>query len=1215
MTMADCGLSDPSADFNVNIAQGQGASAHAHLSKDPHGIGLEVVCVKLQKPPTQNVFEKIYKERRKGVNPVIVFCRTESQAWLFGPNPESPALNPLSIERAVAILQECLNESTGFAASQRFAQIRDAIRSSDKASVRNSGLFASHHIRKNLPSLSIWQTGMEKAKPIVNLRGRELIKALGFTDKMGAENTLLLSPDSTKQPRAVAVLLNEDENFDARSDKYKLTPVAWGLKVAAENEVPWLIVLRGGQIRLYPAKDGVGVGQRSQVDTYFELDLPLLEEEEFPYLHLIFSVEALIQGGYTEQILSDSAKYASELGTRLRSRIYDAVVPTLSKGVAEQLPKLGLDLTSENLQLAYRLTLRILFRLIFQAYAEDRGLLPFERNQRYTDNALKTIAVRDLMDAEATYDADSVSLWDDLQQVWKVIDSGDKDWNVPAYNGGLFGSDPERHGEGSLIRKLEIPNSVMGPALEALLIDDTEEDIKGPVDFRSLSVREFGTIYEGLLESSLSLAPEDLTLDRNGAWVPAGKDDVIEAAAGTAYFHNSSGERKATGSYFTPSIIVEHLLDRALEPALEKHLAEVSELIKAGKENSAAEKFFDFRVADLAMGSAHFLVAAVDRIETAFRNFLVDNSIPAVSAELQRLELAAKDALGSDAEYIGDIEQASLLRRQVARRCIYGIDINEMAVELARLALWIHTFVPGLPMSSLDHGLVCANSLTGIGTFDEVIDILDVKGTLFESIMLEKLNEAKVLLIEAANASEANKQEVLKNAEILNKANEAVEPIRKVFDSAVIQRTGVFNPKSAEFDDLVKNADREEVVSAIELLQPAHYPYLFPEVFVRSNAGFDVIIGNPPFLNRIENETRGSQLQLSSIKAKFRRLGKGYANYASIFLAQAFDLLKDSGILVFIQPESLVSTKDSKPVRDYILSRGSMVHLWVATENVFEGAAVRTIAPVFHKELGKSSLTRSIKLICEEVSTTEIIKSATTWGHLIADLYGIPRVSTLFGKESLSSIAEIQSGDFIGNFYKISPHLEDDVNGELHVITVGIIDLLQNHWGRKQTKINKNKYLYPSISKEKLFSIPGIQNWAVQVLRRKILLATQTRRIEFIIDNDGNLIPSVPAISVIPRNGVDIFELATLFMTPALNAYLLNQFVGAGMTSEVLKLSKSQIEAIPLPINRETWTQASALLKNALSTDEFLLTKIGNLMNTSYELPGDLALDWWVNQK
>ena len=124
------------------------------------------------------------------------------------------------------------------------------------------------------------------------------------------------------------------------------------------------------------------------------------------------------------------------------------------------------------------------------------------------------------------------------------------------------------------------------------------------------------------------------------------------------------------------------------------------------------------------MGSGHFLVAAVDKIEALMRTFLTEHTVPGVTDELLRLAGVAKDALGTDDVAKSEVDEVGLLRRQVARRCIYGLDINPMAVELARLALWIHTFVPGLPMSNLDHGLVNANSLTGIGTIDEALDAL-----------------------------------------------------------------------------------------------------------------------------------------------------------------------------------------------------------------------------------------------------------------------------------------------------------------------------------------------------------------------------------------------------------------------------------------------------------------------------------------------------------
>jgi hypothetical protein len=212
--------------------------------------------------------------------------------------------------------------------------------------------------------------------------------------------------------------------------------------------------------------------------------------------------------------------------------------------------------------------------------------------------AIKTIA-KDLVDnKEQEFDAESTTLWDDLAQVWRVIDSGDRAWGVPAYNGGLFTSEKDINEHGAILKDVHITNDVMGPVLTALLLDDDGEGGLGQVDFRSLSVREFGTIYEGLLESSLGLAEVDLTLDNDGTWIPAKKKDEIYAYAGQVYFHNTSGQRKGTGSYFTPSFVVEHLLERALDPALDRHLEKVAALITKGDQAGEGELFFDFRVAD-----------------------------------------------------------------------------------------------------------------------------------------------------------------------------------------------------------------------------------------------------------------------------------------------------------------------------------------------------------------------------------------------------------------------------------------------------------------------------------------------------------------------------------------------------------------------------------------------------------------------------------------
>jgi hypothetical protein len=824
-----------------------------YLGPDPVGLGgFQIAVATAATSPSRQVLRELFAAR-KGRTQVqlVVAVVHDGTAHMFGPDPQAQPVT-LPLEQAQRQLQSVLAEPDLLAATERFAGFRNTGVSTGVPGFTNSGLFATHHLTSNVPKRTDWAELGSQALPLLGLRTRPLIEGLGFATQPGPNGTLLLSAGG-HPPRAIAVLLDDTEHFDSKTTRFQLSPVAFGLAIASRQEVPWLVVLRKDQIRLYPGRDGVGVGSKGQAETFFEVDLSTIDTEYAALLPLIFSAGALTVDGTAAQLLHDSARYASELGVRLRERIYDEIVPPVAVAVARRLAAdAGLTLDADGLATSYRVTLRILFRLLFQAYAEDRGLLPSGRNEGFDANSLKTNARR-LLASDTVEFGDSCTIWLDLVQVWNAIDQGNPQWQIPSYNGGLFSTDPDRSPEGALIKKIELPDSVLGPAMKSLLIDVTSDGVPGPVDFRSLSVREFGTIYEGLLESSLSLAEQDLTVDSSGAWVPSDEPDDVEAPAGSVYFHSASGERKATGSYFTPKVVVDHLIERSIVPALSAHLEKIAAYLAAGDAATAARDFFDFRVADLAMGSGHFLVAAVDKIEALMRTFLTEHTVPGVTDELLRLAGVARDALGSDDIAKSEVDEVGLLRRQVARRCIYGLDINPMAVELARLALWIHTFVPGLPMSNLDHGLVSANSLTGIGTIEEALDALqpgrDVgAATFFDDVILDNLASAKTLLVDVANASEANKAEVEQGARLLAEARTSAETARRIFDAAVAARVGAFNPGMILDEDSLERVLGEPAVAATaDRLSPAHLPYLFPEVFLRDDPGFDALLGNPPW--------------------------------------------------------------------------------------------------------------------------------------------------------------------------------------------------------------------------------------------------------------------------------------------------------------------------------------------------------------------------------
>jgi hypothetical protein len=847
-------LNSPLPDFQVtSVFFGQGGA----------GDAMQVAVASAGSKPRRAELKALFLDRkgRLQIKLMVVVTHDES-AFIFGPDPKAEMLE-LSAAVAEDYLNAVLVEPTGVLAYRRAVALRRAHASTDMSGFHNNGLFASHYLRTSTESHPKWAEAIESAKILKNLRHIALIEGLGFEVTSSPSKTLVLKAKG-QDKRVVAVLLDHNESFDSSSPRFQATPVEWGLGMATEEGAPWLIAIRDSQIRLYPAKDGVGVGQKSQVETYFEVDLLTLDENKAALLPLIFSAEALAEDGTVDEFLKNSQKFASELGIRLRERVYESIVPVLSKEIANQLRAKGHQLDSSGLQLSYELTLRVLFRMLFQAYAEDRGLLPAGRNERFDKNSMKSWADDFLKSNVALDVGDSSSLWYDLMQVWDAIDQGSTDMQIPAYNGGLFGIDPELHPSGHLIRSLSIPDRVMKPALKALLIDElTEDGVAGKVDFRSLSVREFGTIYEGLLESSLSVAEQDLTVDKKGAWVPAKDGETILASANEVYFHSASGERKATGSYYTPSFVVDHLIERSVEPALKAHLAKVKIKVDAGDQSGAYGDFFDFRVADLAMGSAHFLVAAIDKIEAVMRSFLMQegNRIDNVEAELLRLENAAKHALGDDEAAYAEIERSSLLRRQIARRCIYGLDINPLAVELSRLAIWIHTFVPGLPMSSLEHGLVCANSLTGIGSVEEGFNAFFGKKPSGDDFLMPVVNssleESRLLLIDLADADEAYKGQARDAAMTAARAREKALLAKSFFDLAVANRAKVSRIGAIfSSDELLAESQSEAITDFVDTTNPAHMPYLFPEVFLREDPGFDVVLGNPPWEELVADSTR-----------------------------------------------------------------------------------------------------------------------------------------------------------------------------------------------------------------------------------------------------------------------------------------------------------------------------------------------------------------------
>lgn len=857
-------LNDQSLRPITLAADGQWPAAQLALGNG--SSALEVVIVPTSTKPRPPALRSAWQARNKGRAAPLMFVAVHGdRATLCGPAGEEPPIYESDAGQAERLCREALAQPDRHAALRL---LRDTLPSVETRlpGLRNEGFLATHELEVGARKLPVWNDARDKATRVISQRGESLLSGLGFQVEKCDQVTSILRAGDKSQKLAVAVLLHQSESPELQADRFSgLSPVSYALAVADRENLPYVVVLQGSKLRLYPVKVGVGVGRRGRTETYIEAHTGLLRDDDAAFLWLLFSAEALQEDGTLAHLLEESKRFAGSLAENLRDRIYNFVIPPLAEGLAKAR---GLKKpTAEDLAVTYEMAMTVLFRLLFIAYGEDKDLLPYKWNSLYQGRSLKhkaqellELITKHVPDGRETSVAclepnqvaslfdDSDSLWRECGLLFKAVDVGETQWGVPIYNGGLFSRDPAVSRVGQLLADVSLPNQVVGPVLANLLLIGTPEGI-GPVDFRSLGVREFGTIYEGLLESELAVAETDLTVDDNGFYRPCQANEEPLVRQRHIYLHNRSGARKSTGAYFTKPFAVEHLLEHALEPALRDHLARLDKL----DEDDAALALFDFRVADIAMGSGHFLVAAVDHIERAWSQYLSRRALPGVRHELASLRAAAHEALGTLAEQI-EIEDTQLIRRLIARRCIYGVDLNPVSVNLARLSIWIHTFVPGLPLSLLDHNLVVGNSLVGIGRLQEIEDKAREDDLPLFRIDAQKLvGDAMEPLGRLAKIADATHADIKKARKAYDAAQAAVEPAKALCDIVTACRiSGEALPIDLEDWETLKtkivdSKEHRAAKKALAGLDPFHFPIAFPEVFLRERSGFDCLLGNPPW--------------------------------------------------------------------------------------------------------------------------------------------------------------------------------------------------------------------------------------------------------------------------------------------------------------------------------------------------------------------------------
>lgn len=693
-----------------------------------------------------------------------------------------------------------------------------------------------------------WQAFARIERPTVTQTAafaRDLLRdAFGFTDVQGPVEhndgsrryRIALEAKDGRVPIVCAAPISDGDGFakalpefgDGDGGRARRSPVVllqdW---LNASPDFYWGLVFAGDRVRLM--RDNASLTRAA----WIEADLSaIFRDEMFADFTAWWLLTHASRFGAVGAPASDCAlerwrEAGQKQGTAARERLREGVeagLQELGQGLVVANPdvKARIESGDLDLQALFEELLRVVYRLIFLAVAEDRGLLhPPNTPRKARDLYAGSYSFdhwRERSARRTAYDAHH-DAWEGMKVTFAALETGEPLLGLPAL-GGLFGG-----GQTPTLREHRIPNRHFLMAVYRLGFLEVDSQ-RTRINWRDMKTEELGSVYESLLEIRPILRP-------NGEFA------LDSGAKGNA--------RKTSGSYYTPDSLVETLLDSALDPVLDRAEAE-----------GGADAILDLKVIDPACGSGHFLLGTARRMAERVAT-LRDPDAPDRQAAL----------------------------REVVSRCIHGVDRNPMAVELAKVALWIESVSPGQPLGFLDANIRCGDALLGVfdlkaledGIPDEAYKPLtgDDKAT---ANGLKKLNRAerdagllRIAIAPDALAKRFNRLHAMPETTVAEvrakaKAYQSIHgdpdwwSLRQACD-AYLAAFLLLKPATETSVDKVMVPTTRHVREALDRRPPQgplaaaidtaanaarafHWPIEFPDVMI-GRGGFDLAIGNPPW--------------------------------------------------------------------------------------------------------------------------------------------------------------------------------------------------------------------------------------------------------------------------------------------------------------------------------------------------------------------------------
>ncbi|HEY9829757.1 MAG TPA: DNA methyltransferase [Stenomitos sp.] len=779
-------------------------------------------------------------------------------------------------------------------------------------------------------------------------------------------------------------------------------------RLLREKEIPIGLLDNGTDLRLVYAPRGESSGHLTfPIQAMCEVSGRLI----LGAMHMLLSADRIFNmpsDRTLSALLRESRKYQAEVSTKLSEQVLDALWELLrgfqTADEASGGRLLG-EIAKEDPQHIYGGLITTLLRLVFLLYAEDEGLMP--QDTVYTRNYSVT-GLYDRLREDAGNYPDTMDqrygAWAWLLSLFRVVydGGGHAQMYLPARHGQLF--DPNEYSflegrprktnyqEFERIEPPRVSDGVIHRVLQGLLVLDGER-----LSYRSLDVEQIGSVYEAIMgyeveratapsigvwskpKSSKSSVTVVVNVDKVLATKSgdcakllkeiagceiAGKalselkeaktaDDVVAALGrkvsprtptlmpvGSLYLQPGE-ERRRSGSHYTPRALTEPIVRTTLRPVLE-----------ALGERPTAEQILNLKVCDPAMGSGAFLVEACRQL----------------AEEL----VAAWDREGRLLEIPSDEEPLLHARRLVAQRCLYGVDKNPFAVNLAKLSLWLVTLAKAHPFTFLDHALKPGDSLVGLtrAEIGKFVQASNISNAPVLSLFKEQVNQAKIYRDEIGKLGDGDDNE---KRDRFEKAEQELEEARLTGKVAIASffaadKDKARKEKREEFSTkvnywksgIVNKSELESIAESLHKLEkpviPFNWEIEFPEVFDRENPGFDAIVGNPPFVGGKKISGALSTSYLHFIQVQTPEAG-GQADLVAYFFRKAFSLLRAKGTLGLIATNTIAEGD----------TRSASLR-WICKNNGYIYSARKRL-----KWPGIAAVTVSVIHICKSYSSFPIL--------------------------------------------------------------------------------------------------------------------------------------------------------------------------------------------------------------------------------------------------